>query len=367
MPQRNWLSKMLLLPCSKIYGAAMAVRNQMFEWNILKQTEFDVPIITVGNLAVGGTGKTPLVEHIAGYFYRTRRVAVVSRGYRRQTKGFVLAGKNTTPRDIGDESYQIYMKFGGRVTVAVCEDRVLCIRKLLEIEPSIDLIILDDAFQHRYVKPAVSILVSEYSRPYYQDKMLPYGRLRESAGGVYRADIVVVTKCPPNLKPIDYRDAKYYSKLQPWQQLFFSHFVYEPLKPVFDDVATAVPIMEWLTPDDSVLAVAGIGNPRPFVKHIKSFSAKVKVDIFQDHHQFTRRDLDHIHERYKSMKGVRRLIVTTEKDAVRLASNPYYPPELRAVTFYLPVSIDFEYPFSEPQFDSALEKTLRDALRRRNQ
>ena len=172
---------------------------------VLKQTEFDTAIVCVGNLAVGGTGKTPLVEYIAGEFRKTRNVAVLSRGYRRSTKGFIMAGRTSTPRDIGDEAFQIYHKFDGKVSVAVCEDRVFGINEIKRLNPSINLIILDDGFQHRYVKPTVSVVVSEYTNPVYRDSMLPYGRLREPRRGINRADIVVVSKCPENMRPMDYR------------------------------------------------------------------------------------------------------------------------------------------------------------------
>ena len=155
MNRRTLLSKLVLLPCSKLYGAITYTRNKLFDMKVLKQTEFDIPIVCVGNLAVGGTGKTPLVEYIAGAFRKSRNVAVLSRGYHRSTKGFIMAGRNSTPRDIGDEAFQIYHKFDGKITVAVCEDRVFGINEIKRLNPSINMIILDDGFQHRYVKPTV--------------------------------------------------------------------------------------------------------------------------------------------------------------------------------------------------------------------
>lgn len=331
----------MLRPCSKLYGLATFLRNKLFDWKILKSVEFDVPVLVVGNIAAGGTGKTPHVEYIASQFSKTERVAVLSRGYKRKTKGFVMAGANSTPRDIGDEAYQIYHKFGGRVIVAVCEDRVAGIRELLRIDPDISMIILDDAFQHRYVKPTVSIVVTEYNRPIYDDSLLPYGRLRESPRAINRADILIVSKCHEAMRPIDYRmEIKRYG-LYPYQSLYFSRFNYCNLTPVFPDVATSFPYLDWLTEDDSILAIAGIGNPRPFIRKLKSYNAVVKVDIFPDHHNFTRKDIDHITKRFNMLKGKQRIIVTTEKDAVRLANNPYYPYELKAHTYYLPVEVEF--------------------------
>ncbi len=353
------IKKMFLLPCSKLYGAATYMRNKFFDWNILKQHTFNVPIITVGNLAAGGTGKTPHVEFIVEAFYRRRKVAVLSRGYRRNTKGFIVAGRTSTPHDIGDEAYQIYHKFGGKVMMAVCEDRVAGINELLRIEPTVELIVLDDAFQHRYVKPAASVLISEYNRPIYEDKLLPYGTLRESRKGVNRADVVIISKCPRNMKPYDYRQCINEYDLSPWQHLYFSHFDYQELRPVFPDVATTVPYLDWLNNTDTVLAVAGIGNPRPFIKQVKSYCAKVKVDIFPDHHFFTRKDIDYLRTRFDSLRKTgQRFIITTEKDAVRLASNPYFPYELKQHTFYLPVKVEFDRYDNSPDIVTVLEKII---------
>ncbi len=359
MAKTTLLSKLVLLPCSKLYGFGTYLRNKLFDWKILKEVGFDVPVITVGNLAAGGTGKTPHVELIVGMFCRNRNVAVLSRGYRRNTSGFIMAGRTSTPRDIGDEAYQIYQKFKGKVHVAVCEDRVAGIRELLRLEPEINLIVLDDAFQHRYVKPALSIVITEYNRPIYRDHLLPYGRLRESPRGINRADVVIVSKCPRNLRPIDYRVVIKEYELLPYQHLFFSRFNYRQLQPVFPDVATSVPYLDWLSENDSVLAIAGIGNPRPFVRQIKSHSAKVKVDIFPDHHNYTRKDIDHILKRFKSLKGNQRIIVTTEKDAVRLASNPYYPYELKASTYFLPIEVEIDQFHEGIDFSEVIDKILR--------
>lgn len=362
MKQRSLFAKTVLLPCSKLYGGITYMRNKFFDWKLLREVSFDVPIITVGNLAVGGTGKTPHVEYLVGTFKRSRKVAVLSRGYRRKTKGFIMAGRTSTPWDIGDESYQIYHKFNGEVVVAVCEDRVHGVRELMRLDPSIEMIILDDAFQHRYVKPDVSIVITEFNHPLEEDSMLPYGRLREPARGINRADIVVVAKCPKNMTPWDYRQKVNQYNLFPSQSLYFSHFAYQPLQPVFPDIATTVPYLDWLGNGDSVLAVAGIGNPRPFIRYIKSFGAKVKVDIFADHHQYTRKDMEYIAERYKSLKGKQRLIVTTEKDAVRLAANPYFPHDLKASTFFLPIEVQFDNPYDEPTIEETIEKALAEKM-----
>ena len=197
--------KYILTPLSWIYGSVTAVRNWMFDNRILPQEEFGVPIVSVGNLTVGGTGKTPHTEYIVGMLAMDYNTAVLSRGYKRKTKGFILANSNSTPDSVGDEPLQIYRKFGSRVKVAVCEDRRRGIREMIKQFPNIELIVLDDAFQHRYVKPKVSVLLMDYSRPVYNDHLLPLGRLRESVHQVNRADMVIVTKCPQDIMPLDFR------------------------------------------------------------------------------------------------------------------------------------------------------------------
>lgn len=336
------LGKIFLLPLSKLYGAVTWVRNKLFDWNlILKQQEFDIPVIVVGNLAAGGTGKTPHVEYIVNLLSQDMRVGILSRGYKRATKGFVQATPNTTPRDLGDESYMMYHKFGGKTMVAVCESRVKGIRKMLEIDPKLDVIVLDDAFQHRYVKPRISVVLTEYERPAFQDEMLPYGRLRESAKGLLRADIVVVTKCPANIKPVEYTVFDKNLNLFPAQHRFFSRLRYERLRPVFSENSAKAPRLSELTDRDRILAVCGIGNPKPFVKYLKGFAAKVRINVFPDHHDYSRRDMEVLTERFSSMNGERRLIITTEKDAVRLRNCPYFPHELKPFIYYLPIRVEF--------------------------
>lgn len=359
MSFRNVIAKCILLPCSKIYGAVTFMRNKFFDWGILKQHEFDVPIVVVGNLTAGGTGKTPHVEHIVEAMRHSHHIAVLSRGYKRSTKGFILANDRSTPRDIGDEAYQIYHKFDGNIVMAVCEDRVKGIEELMRIDPMINLIVLDDAFQHRYVKPRVAILITEYGRPVYQDKLLPYGRLRESVRGMHRADIVITTKCPDYIKDIDYRLVSKNLELFPYQSLFFSRYAYQNLVPLFPDSVRSIPFLDWMGQNDTILAVAGIGNPRPFIRYLKSFLPRVKVNVFSDHHNYSRKDIELLKTRYNAMKGENRIIITTEKDAVRLVCNPYFPHELKAVTFYLPIEVEFVNRPGCEDFAETLRKLIR--------
>jgi tetraacyldisaccharide 4'-kinase len=343
MKPRSLAAKLILLPMSKIYGMITWVRNKMFDTGILKQHEFQVPVVAIGNIAVGGTGKTPHTEYIINALRSSKRIGVLSRGYKRDTKGFVLATPHTTPRDIGDEAYQIYHKFNREVMVAVCEKRVTGIEQMLEIDPNLELILLDDAFQHRYVKPKVAIVLTEYDRPVYEDKIMPYGRLRESIRSLNRADIVIATKCPDAIKPLEYSLFDKNLNLFPAQSLFFSRYRYQRLRPVFSDHCRKMPELDQLTEHDMLLAVSGIGNPRPFVRYLKSFKAKVKVNVFPDHHDYTRKDIDLLLSRFDSMSCPEgeKYIVTTEKDAVRLINNPYFPHELKPYIFFMPVRVEF--------------------------
>lgn len=329
----------LLTPASWIYGAIVGTRNWMFESKILKSKEYDIPVVGVGNITVGGTGKTPHVEYIVSQLAFDYKVAVLSRGYKRTTKGFVLANAKSTPSSIGDEPYQIFQKFGNKVIVAVCESRRKGIEELTRLYPDIDLIVLDDSFQHRWVRPKISILLMEYSRLIFKDKILPLGRLRESARQVNRADMVVVTKCPEDLQPLNFRLVVKELDLMPFQKLFFSKYEYGNLQPVFIDDAPYSVNLGNLTSNDSVMLLTGIAHPKYFVKYFRNYSFKVKVNHYPDHHNFSRKDIIDIKKKFDEMAGQRKIIVTTEKDAVRLMHNPYFPKELKPFTFYQPINV----------------------------
>lgn len=360
MARNKLLSMLLLYPISKIYGVVMAVRNKMFDYGILKQQEFDIPIVVVGNIAMGGTGKTPHVEYIVESLLGKYNIGVLSRGYRRATKGFVLASPQSRPEDIGDESYQIYRKFGPDITVAVCEKRADGIRQMREINPALNMIILDDAFQHRYVKPSVSVILTEYNRPVFNDKILPYGRLRESARALNRADMVVVTKCPIDMKPMHYRLFEENLKLFPFQKLYFSRYNYGHLVPIFPDEATDIPTLDSLRPDNSVLVITGVANPKPFVRFLRRNKAKVKLKRFTDHHNFTASDMEEIARLFDELPSANKFIVTTEKDAVRILNNPYFPHRLKKSIFYVPIKVEF-IDRGDAEFTAGIEKTIRDS------
>ena len=349
----------LLTPISWIYGGAVRIRNKLYDSGILKEVEHDVPVVSVGNLTIGGTGKTPHVEYLVDHLKSNYKIAVLSRGYKRKTKGFVLATSTSTPEQIGDESYQIYKKFGQDIVVAVAEDRNLGIKELRRLFPDVDLVILDDAFQHRSVKPTVSILLLDKNRPIEDDRLLPLGRLREPVHGKDRADIVVVTKCPSYMNPLEYGLEEKKLDLLSFQKAYFSTVRYEEIKPVFPEMARYSASLSALTEDDKVLLVTGIAFPRTFVRYFKDYPFNVSVMRFPDHHDFCRKDIEEISSRYEAMGGRKKIIVTTEKDAVRIQNNPYFPHELKPYIFYLPIKIHLHYDQEKVDLIEQIEIYLR--------
>ena len=358
---KTYLDKLLtcvLTPASWIYGAGVWLRNKMFDAEIFKETKYPIPIVGVGNLTVGGTGKTPHVEYIATHLADRYNIAILSRGYKRKTKGYILATNRSTPEQIGDESMQIYRKLGHKVKVAVCENRRLGIETLMDTFPDLNLIILDDSFQHRWVKPKVSILLQDYNRPVYEDKLMPLGRLREQDYGIYRADMVIVTKCPDHMEPINYRVMVNNLELMSFQKIYFSSFNYTPIAPVFPENEKYNVSLDSLTENDSVIVVTGIAYPRMFIRHFKKYPFNIKVVRFPDHHEFSRNDIKMIEDVYESQKGKRKVIVTTEKDAVRMAYNPYFPDYLKPVTYFQPVEVRMRYGLSGENFIMDLENLI---------
>lgn len=359
--KRRILSLIFLYPVSVIYGWVMAIRNFMFDKGFLKQHSFPIPVIVVGNLTVGGAGKTPHTEYIIEKLRSKYHIGMLSRGYKRRTKGFVLAGTNSRPEDIGDEPYQMYRKFRHHdVMVAVCEDRVKGVEEMLKIDPKLSLVILDDAFQHRYVKPTISVVLTEHNRPAYNDFLLPFGRLREPFKALERADIVIVTKCPDEMQPMQYRIFKQHLDLYPYQKLSFTRYRYLTPVPLFPENAEigGLDTLNYLHPGQSLLAITGVANPRPFIRYLRRFKAKVKTIRFSDHHNFSQGDMQEIADAFKALKSKDKYLITTEKDAVRLANNPYFPPALRSKSYYIPIAVE-EMPAGEDSLENIINVMLR--------
>lgn len=253
-----------LYPVSWIYGMGVYLRNKLFDWGYYQSKSFDVPVVCVGNLAVGGTGKTPHTEYLIKLLQQTgANVAMLSRGYKRKSKGYVLATEETDVKSIGDEPYQIKTKFPD-IRVAVDENRCHGIEQLMKLDnPKVDVVLLDDAYQHRHVKAGLNILLTDFHRLFSDDTLLPAGRLREPEDGKNRAHIVIVTKCPEDIKPIDFNIITKRLKLYPYQQLYFSSFRYGALTPLFGKKRRTLTSLE---KDEQVLLVTGIASPAPLVE-----------------------------------------------------------------------------------------------------
>ncbi|MCQ2096301.1 MAG: tetraacyldisaccharide 4'-kinase [Bacteroidaceae bacterium] len=290
----------LALPISWLYGMVTGLRNLLYDSGVLPSRSYDIPVISVGNISVGGTGKTPHTEYLIRLLRATHHVCVLSRGYKRKSHGFQLASPHSTVSDIGDEPMQMHRKFPD-VRIAVDADRCHGIDTLIEMRKAerrndAMVVLLDDAFQHRRVRPGLSILLTDYHRPIYRDHLMPAGRLRETPANYKRADIIIVTKCPEDLSLTEQSAIEQQIQPQNWQKLFFSTFCYSGL------------------PENSqVLLVTGIANPLPLETKLQDLGNDVITLRFGDHHDYTIQDIDTIRRRSE-----KRTVVTTEKDAVKL-------------------------------------------------
>ena len=320
-----------LWPFSVLFGIGVRVRNLLFDVGWLHEERFPLPVICIGNLTVGGTGKTPHTEYLIRLLQNSFRLAVLSRGYKRKSKGFVLASSTSRMEDIGDEPYQMYTKFPS-VTLAVDENRCHGIEQLLAIkEPPIEVVLLDDAFQHRYVQADKNIVLIDYNRPVHEDCLLPAGRLRESVQALKRADYIIVTKCPKSIQPIEKRILSKHLKIKPYQQLFFTTLEYGKIKPLFPQYESIVPDRS-----SSILCLTGIAQPGPYIDHLKTFTSDITEIRYPDHHHFSKKDFQQIARAFESIENPKKYIFTTEKDAVRLKACPL-PEELQRVIYYIPV------------------------------
>jgi len=336
---KDLIKHILLFPFSVIYGLITGFRNWLFDQELLSSTSFNIPTISVGNLAVGGTGKTPHTEYLLSIVQSEWKTAMLSRGYKRKTKGFYLADSKSDSQKIGDEPFQIYQKFPN-VTVLVDEKRVHGVKKLQELIPDIQLVVLDDAFQHRYIQAGLSILLTDFSNLYSRDMMLPSGRLREWKSGSKRADIIVITKCPEDMKPIDMRIYELELKPENNQLLFFSSFIYDELVPVFPNKERENWTFDRIKERNAgVLMVAGIVSPEPILEKLNNYTRNIHTLFFEDHHEFHPKDFISINRQFDALSSTEKLILVTEKDAARLVSNPNFPEAMKALTYALPIRI----------------------------
>lgn len=350
----------LLFPLTMWYAVGVAVRNFLYALGIKRQAAPHITTIGVGNLSTGGTGKTPHVEYLLDLLSDHYSTAVLSRGYKRKSKGFVLDDGSHDPALLGDEPAMIARKHPN-VQVAVCENRVEGVKRLME-EPEVSedsepqekpipqLIILDDVLQHRAIKPSINLLLTEYRHPYYNDYILPYGNLREFRSGRYRASIVIVTKSPARLNPVEKHNIINDLRLQNYQKVFFSYFKYGPLQ-TLDGRPSDIDLRRL----DHVLTVTGIAHPEPMIEELRR-SCKVQHLRFGDHHDYNTHDVARIAETFKAMPGVRKIIITTEKDAVRLRGLTGELP-----VFILPIKVAFHQD-GDMVFDRVIESSVRENI-----
>ena len=326
-----------LLPFSWIYGSIVRFRNWLFDMGLKKSKSFSIPIISVGNITVGGSGKTPHVEYLIRLLHDKAKIAVLSRGYKRKSHGYVLAEESTTMPEIGDEPFQMHQKFSD-IYVAVDAKRARGIENLQndEVSKDVDVVLLDDAFQHRYVKPGINILLVDYHRLIIYDKMLPAGRLREPLSGKNRADIVIITKCPKDLKPMEFRVLTKAMDLYPFQKLYFTSIDYDTPKGVFEEKQIELDKLQ----DYHVLLLTGIASPKQMEHDLKPMTKDITNLSFGDHHSFKGKDIDRINDAFESMPEPR-IIITTEKDAVRLKETEGLYEKVKSNMYELPIKVSF--------------------------
>jgi tetraacyldisaccharide 4'-kinase len=334
----NW--KVIFIPFSWLYGLVVWIRNTLYDTGLFSSTGFNIPIISVGNIHVGGTGKTPHVEYLAEMLSPRFNIATLSRGYKRKTSGFRIASEESTPREVGDEPLQVKRRFPG-ITVAVDRKRINGIELLMKQVPPVDIILLDDAYQHRAVKPGFSILLVDYGRPLESDRLLPAGMLREPASNRNRANIILVTRSPETLKPVEMSEYVNRLGLSSDQHLYFTAMKYGELLPVFQGAPERD--VSWFKNNvGAVLIVAGIANPHPLKQYARSINHNIFELFFPDHHSFSQRDMVNIFRRYRDLKKVHNeiLVLTTEKDAARLLDHEP-EPALRNALFSVRIHVHF--------------------------
>ncbi len=326
--------RFILFPFSVIYSLLIRLRNWLYDKKMARSATFNFPLICVGNLAVGGTGKTPMTEYLIRMLQPQFKIATLSRGYKRKTKGFTIADENSTAIHIGDEPMQIHQKFPD-ITVAVCEERIVGIPLLLYQRPDTQVIILDDAFQHRPVVAGLNILLTDYNDLYTRDFVLPAGNLRDTRNSARRADIIIATKCNPLLT--DEERQQVFSELHPLkrQKVYFTKIRYTTPYHLFTKKNKPI------TADCHVLLVCAIAKPAPLKEALNSITATYEMLLYRDHHIFSTDDLKDIIDQFSKIWSPSKMIITTEKDAVRLTK---YENELKDLPIYvLPMSHEFMF------------------------
>lgn len=343
--------KILLAPAAALYKSGVKFRNSLFDKGLLKSERFDIPIICIGNITVGGTGKTPMAELVIDYMSQMHNVALLSRGYGRRTKGYHEVSVHSHYREVGDEPLQIKRKFPETVVV-VCEKRAEGIRRIQSEHHEVDLIIMDDGFQHRYVEAKINIVMIDATRPIQYDKMLPLGNLRDVPESLHRAHYFVVTKCPPNMTPLERRLFHKVLIQFAYQRIYYTRFESFRPQPLYPAEAS----QEALPPEQKVIALSGIGNPKPFLDTLREQYKLVEAVTLEDHHVYRVGDMHRLAELLDRYPDA--VIVTTEKDAVKMMRPDRIPSEVRSRLYYQPINISF-IENSTADFLQKLEKDVR--------
>ena len=346
------------MPLAWLYALGVRVRNHLFDIGIIESRSYPLPVINIGNITAGGTGKTPHVEYLIRLLSPQYNTAVLSRGYKRKTRGYLQATPTSTPADIGDEPWQIARKYPDIIT-AVDADRRHGIEQLTKPSASRDVqvILLDDAYQHRYVKAGLNILLVNYHRMITRDHLLPAGRLREPVESKKRADIIIVTKCPANITVRQRNEIIQELRPDDTQQLYFSTYAYGNLRNTHNGRETTLDDMS----SRAILLVAGIGNPRQLVDDMKRHLTQFTTLIYADHHNFDTRDINHIRHTLHTL-GPDAQIITTEKDAARLSTSPGIDDRLREHIWTLPIEVRLVGDNSK-EFNQTIKQYVQENLR----
>jgi tetraacyldisaccharide 4'-kinase len=342
--------RLLLFPFSLIYGLVVILRNWCYDTGLFKSYEFKVPVISVGNLEVGGAGKSPMAEYLIRLFKSDYKLATLSRGYGRNTKGYLTASATTPATQIGDEPAQFKNKFPD-ITVAVCEKRVNGIKQLL---PAHNLILLDDAYQHRAVKPGYNILLFDYNNLSKPRLLLPAGNMREPFSGRWRANVLIVSKCPDQLTTDEQLQLLNYLKPLSYQEVFFTNIIYQHLQYLSGKAAN-----EQIYRDTTVFLLTGIANAEPLVQHIKKRTSNIIHHNYPDHHQFSLKNITKLADEFSACTAQKKLIITTEKDAQRLGEQELLLFTKQLPFLVLPIGINF-LNNGRPQFDQLLINYVRE-------
>lgn len=335
--------KYILSPFALMYGSFMHIRRFLYSKNLFKRHTFNIPIILVGNITVGGTGKTPHVEYLIDLLSEHFRIGCLSRGYKRKSKGFIRATGNENAQIIGDEPTQYKKKYTDSIDVAVCEDRVKGIHEMIKFQPTPEVIIMDDGFQHLSIKPGLSIILSDFYNLYTHDYPMPFGRLREFKSAAQEADIIIITKCPIVVSPLEIKNIKKELNLKEHQSLMFSHFKYGDWIPLTESAKD----MGFCKKSTQILLVSGIANSYPLYAYAREKCIELKELKFGDHQEFAPKHIQTIKNEYDAMLSKSKIILTTEKDAMRFSCMVDQNTLNLLPIFYVPIKVAFQEPFGK--------------------